>query len=38
MFHRAFFLHYRAIREAITVAVALGAALLLGYLILWVRL
>ena len=38
MIQRAFFLHYRMVREAITVVVTLGTAALLGYLILWVRL
>jgi hypothetical protein len=34
MIHRAFFLHYRLVREAITIVVTLGTAALLGYLIL----
>jgi hypothetical protein len=38
MIRRAFFLHYRMVREAITIAVTLGMAALLGYLILRVRL
>jgi hypothetical protein len=38
MIRRAFFLHYRMVREAITIVVTLGTALLLSYLILWVRL
>ena len=38
MILRAFFLHYRMIREAITVMVTIGTALLLSYLILSVRL
>lgn len=38
MIRRAYFLHYRMIREVITVAITLGMAVLLGYLILWVRL
>ncbi len=35
MIQRAYFLHYRAIREVITTAVTIGAALLAGYFILW---
>jgi hypothetical protein len=38
MIHRTFFLHYRAVREAITSVGTVGMALLLGYLILWARL
>ena len=38
MIHRTYFLHYRAIREAIAAAVTIWAAMLVGYLILWVRL
>ena len=38
MIHRTFFLHYRVAREAITVVVTIGMALLLSYLILWARL
>ena len=38
MIRRAFFLHYRVVREAITVVVAIGTAVLLSYLILWMRL
>ncbi len=38
MIHRAFFLHYRMVREAITIVVTIGTAVLLSYLILWVRL
>jgi hypothetical protein len=38
MIHRAFFLHYRLVREAVTSTVTIGTALLLGYLILWARL
>jgi hypothetical protein len=38
MIRRTYFLHYRMVREAITVAVTLGTAALLGYLILRVRL
>jgi hypothetical protein len=38
MIRRAFFLHYRMVREVITIAVTLGMAALLGYLILRVRL
>jgi hypothetical protein len=38
MLPRTFFLHYRLIREAVTTAITLGAALLLSYLILWARL
>jgi hypothetical protein len=35
MIQRAYFLHYRAVREVITTAVTIGAALLAGYFILW---
>jgi hypothetical protein len=38
MILRAFFLHYRMVRDAITITVTLGTAALLGYLILWMRL
>jgi hypothetical protein len=38
MIQRTFFLHYRAIQEALANVVAIGMALLLGHLILWVRL
>lgn len=38
MILRAFFLHYRMVREAITAVVTVGAAVLLSYLILWLRL
>jgi hypothetical protein len=38
MIRRAFFLHYRVVREAITVIVTIGTALLLSYLILWMKL
>ena len=38
MILRAFFLHYRAIREAITIVFTVGTAVLLSYLILWMRL
>jgi hypothetical protein len=38
MIQRSFFLHYRMVREAITIMVTLGTAVLLGYLILRVRL
>ena len=38
MIRRGFFLHYRVLREAITVVVTIGTALLLSYLILWMRL
>jgi hypothetical protein len=38
MISRQFFLHYRLVREAITAVVTVGAALLLSYLILSVRL
>jgi hypothetical protein len=38
MIQRAFFLHYRTVREAITIMVTLGTAALLDYLILWMRL
>jgi hypothetical protein len=34
MLFRSYFLHYRLIREAITVAAMVGAALLFSYLIL----
>jgi hypothetical protein len=38
MLRQKLFLHYRLVREAITVIVAIGAALLVSYLILRVRL
>jgi hypothetical protein len=38
MIQRGFFLHYRMAREAITTMVTVGTALLLSYLILWLRL
>jgi hypothetical protein len=38
MIRRAYFLHYRVVREAITTVVAIGTALLFSYLILWARL
>jgi hypothetical protein len=38
MIHRTYYSHYRLIREVTTVAVTLGAAMLLGYLVLWARL
>jgi hypothetical protein len=38
MILRAFFLHYRKVREAITLLVTIGTAALLSYLILWLRL
>jgi hypothetical protein len=38
MIQRTFFLHYRMVREAITIMVAIGTAVLLSYLILWMRL
>ena len=38
MIRRTYFSHYRMVNEAITGAVGVGAALLLSYLILWVRL
>jgi hypothetical protein len=38
MIRRAFFLHYRMVREAVTVIVTIGTALLLSYLILWMKL
>ena len=38
MLRRQFYLHYRFVREAITAVVTIGAALLVSYLILRVRL
>jgi hypothetical protein len=38
MIQRAFFLHYRMVREVVTFMVTLGTAVLLSYLILWMRL
>jgi hypothetical protein len=38
MILRTLFLHYRLVREAVTVLVTLGTALLFSYLILWARL
>jgi len=35
---RAYFLHYRVVREAILTAITIGTALLASYLILWARL
>ena len=37
MLLRSYFLHYRAIREAVTAAVTIGAALLFSYLIVYAR-
>jgi hypothetical protein len=34
---RRYFLHYHLIREAVTAAVAIGTALLFGYLIVYAR-
>jgi hypothetical protein len=38
MIRRAFFLHYRVVHEAITILITIGTAVLLSYLILWMRL
>ena len=38
MIHRAYYSHYRLVREVITATVTLGAAMLLGYLVLWASL
>lgn len=38
MLRQKLFLHYRLVRETVTVVVTIGAALLLSYLILRVRL
>jgi len=38
MIERAYFLHYRLIREVIALAVTIGAAGLGSYLILWTHL
>lgn len=38
MMERAYFLHYRVVREAILTAITIGTALLASYLILWARL
>ena len=38
MLHRAYYSHYRVIREVIGTAVTLGAAMLLGYLVLLAKL
>ena len=38
MIQRAYFLHYRLVREWITAAVTIGTAMLVSYLILWARL
>jgi hypothetical protein len=38
MIQRAYFMHYRVVREAIMTAVTVGTALLASYLILWARL
>jgi hypothetical protein len=37
MLLRSYFLHYRAIREAVTAAATIGAALLFSYLIVYAR-
>jgi hypothetical protein len=37
MIERTFFLHYRTFCSAVTTCFMIGAALLAGYLILWVR-
>jgi hypothetical protein len=37
MIHRTFYLHYRLVCRAVTSVVTIGMALLLSYLILWVR-
>jgi hypothetical protein len=38
MIHRAYFSHYRLIRQVITTGIMVGTAILLGTLILWARL
>jgi hypothetical protein len=38
MLYRAYVSHFRAVRQGITTAAAIGTAIALGYLILWVRL
>lgn len=38
MIQRIFFLHYRRVRDALTAMITIGTALLLSYLILWMRL
>jgi hypothetical protein len=38
MIRRNYFLHYRMVHDAITAMAGIGAALLLSYLVLWVRL
>ncbi len=38
MILRSFYLHYRALREAITTVLTIGGAVLLSYLVLWLRL
>jgi hypothetical protein len=38
MLLRAYFSHYRPVRESIAAGITIGTAMLLGYLILWARL
>jgi hypothetical protein len=38
MIQRVFFLHYRQFRDALADMITIGTALLLSYLILWLRL
>jgi hypothetical protein len=38
MIREAYLLHYRLVHELITIAVTIGTALLVSYLILWARL
>jgi len=38
MIQRVFFLHYRRFRDALAAMITIGTALLVSYLILWLRL
>jgi hypothetical protein len=38
MIERAYYLHYQAVRNLTMNALTVGAALLLGYLVIWARL
>ncbi len=38
MISRTFYIHYRAVTEAVATTATIGTALLLGYLILWAKL
>jgi hypothetical protein len=38
MIQRVFLMHYRQVRDALAAMITIGTALLLSYLILWMRL